>query len=250
MHARFLLGEKPPKNMQTPDALRVAVAAYLVYNPDNYWFARAYVNRVWNELLGDGFYSVDSLGPDKEGTYLPVINRLGAVFRYKDFNIKWVFRTIMNSQAYQRESRTLSHDDKLFTAARPCRMRPDQVVAAVENVTGPLAKSRRTVATTFDADLSVPQELLEGSIQQALLLMNNEGLQKALAKSQTKKRLLEIKSDDELIDELYLNVLARKATAPELARGHSHLKRSASRSDAIDDLMWVLVNSTEFVTKK
>ena len=80
--------------------------------------------------------------------------------------------------------------------------------------------------------------------------MNNEGLQKALAKSQLKKRLLEIKSDDELIDELYLNVLARKATAPELARGHSHLKRSANRFDAIDDLMWVLVNSTEFVTKK
>ena len=102
------------------------------------------------------------------------------------------------------------------------------------------------MATTFDADLSVPQELLEGSIQQALLLMNNEGLQKALAKSQLKQRLLEIKGDDEL----YLNVLARKATAPELARGHSHLKRSASRSDAIDDLMWVLVNSTEFVTKK
>ncbi len=36
--AVFLLGEEPPPSLK-PDQLRVAAAAYLVYNSDNYWFA-------------------------------------------------------------------------------------------------------------------------------------------------------------------------------------------------------------------
>ena len=250
MHARFLLGEVPPKYIDTPDGRRVAVAAYLVYNPDNHWFARAFVNRIWNELLGDGFYSVDSLGPDKECHYQPVIVRLASAFRSKDFNVKWLFRTIMNSQAYQRESRTLGQNEKLFTAVRPSRMRPDQVIASLENVIDSLGKTRRSVATIFDADLSLPQDLLEGSIQQALLLMNNETIQKGLKASDLKQQLVAITDDDEMLNELYLGVLARKVTPAELVRGRSHLKRAASRSEAVDDLIWILVNSTEFVTKK
>jgi hypothetical protein len=250
IEARFLLGERPSPDL-SPDALRVAVAAYLVYNPDNYWFARAYVNRIWNELLGDGFYSVDSLGPDKECNYQPVINRLGAVFRYRDFDVKWVFRTIMNSQAYQREIRTMTdRTDKLFTAVRPSRMRPDQVVAALENVTGSLGKTKRTVSNTFGVDLSVPQESLEGSIQQALLLMNNQQLNQSLSKSNLRKDLSHIKANDKLLSELYLGILAREPTANELERGKAYLTKAASRDEAIDDLMWVLVNSTEFVTKR
>ncbi|MFM9964726.1 MAG: DUF1549 domain-containing protein [Planctomycetaceae bacterium] len=250
IHAKFLLGEVPPKYIDTPDGRRVAVAAYLVYNPDNHWFARAFVNRIWNELLGDGFYSVDSLGPDKECHYQPVINRLASVFRSKDFNVKWLFRTIMNSQAYQRESRTLGSSDRLFTAVRPSRLRPDQVAASLENVVDTLGKASRSVAIAFDADLSMPQDLLEGSIQQVLLLMNNDTLQKGLSNSELKQKLIAIKDDEELLNELYLGVVARKATDPELSRGRSYLQRASSRSDAVDDLIWVLVNSTEFVTKK
>ena len=249
VEARFLLGERPPADL-SPDALRVAVAAYLVYNPDNYWFARAYVNRIWNELLGDGFYSVDSLGPDKECNYQGVINRMGALFRYRDFDVKWVFRTIMNSQAYQRECRSLSRTDKLFTAVRPSRMRPDQVTAALENVTGSLGKLKRPINTTFGVDLSVPQESLEGSIQQALLLMNNQQLNQSLSKSRLRHDMNGLKSDDELLHAMYLGTLARSPTDSELTRGRSYLKKTANRNEAIDDLMWVLVNSTEFVTKR
>ena len=67
MHAQFLLDEKPPEGLK-PDALRVAVAAYLVYNPDNYWFARAYVNRIWSELMGDGFIPSIALARTKSAS--------------------------------------------------------------------------------------------------------------------------------------------------------------------------------------
>jgi hypothetical protein len=114
--ARFLLGEKPSAELK-PDALRVAVAAYPAYNPDNYWFA-AFLREPIDEMLGDGFYPVDGLGPDEECVHPQLLNRLGTVYRYQDFNIRWVFRTIASSQAYQRSSRSVDKKE-LFSAVRP-----------------------------------------------------------------------------------------------------------------------------------
>lgn len=248
--ARFLLGEKPPPELK-PDGLRVAVAAYLAYNPDNYWFARAFVNRIWSEMMGDGFYSVDSLGPDKECVYPLLVNRMGAVFRYQDFNIRWVFRTIANSQTYQRASRSLDDRKELFTAVRPSRLRSDQVVNVVEHVTGDLPRRfERTLEETFDTDPSASQESLEGSLQQSLLLMNSEALHGSLAKSRVRSDAVRASSPPETLDALYLGVLARRPTAAERQRGLDHLKRAANRTEAIDDLIWVLVNSTEFLTRR
>ena len=98
--------------------------------------------------------------------------------------------------------------------------------------------------------MSVPQESLEGSIQQALLLMNNQQLNQSLSKSKLRKELSRIPSNDKLLSELYLGILAREPTADEVGRGKTYLAKAKSRDEAIDDLMWVLVNSTEFVTKR
>jgi len=250
MEPRFLLGETPPFRMR-PNDKRVVVAAYLIYNPDNYWFARAYVNRVWNELLGDGFYSVDSLGPDNDVTYKLVVNRLAAVFRYQgqDFRPSWLFRTIMNSKAYQREARTPRSSAELFGAVRPTRLRGEQVTEAVVDVLGPIPPASK-VAETFAYDPSLPQQDVEGSIQQALLLMNNPAVQGRITNGALVKRLARIKSPEECVMQLYLGVLRREPTARELERALMHLDYTSNRKEAIEDLIWVLVNSTEFLTKR
>ncbi|MFQ5730777.1 MAG: DUF1549 domain-containing protein [Planctomycetaceae bacterium] len=249
MKARFLLGETPPAGLDA-NGRRVAVAAYLIYNPGNYWFARAYVNRIWNELIGDGFYAVDSLGPDSEVVHKLVVNRLAAVFRYRGFDVKWVFRTIMNSRAYQRDIRTIRKDEDLFTAVRPSRLRPDQVVASVKAVTGSVRGLDRNLARIFKINPSVPQRDMEGSIQQALLLMNNRALQPRLKNGPLKRRLAAIRDNERMIEELYLGVLARTPRSAETQRGLRFLKRVKNRTEAIEDLIWVLVNSTEFITKR
>lgn len=246
---RFLLGEKPHESMKA-DARRVSIAAYLAYNPKNYWFARAYVNRIWSELIGDGFYDVDSLGPDSDVVYKPVVNRMAAHFRYKEFDPKWVFRLIMNSQVYQREMKTISSTSELFTAVRPSRLRPDVVATSVEQLSGYDKQLHEEIMQVFDMNPSRPQGALEGSIQQALLLMNNKTLQERLAQSELKQELLKLKSEEELIQKLYLNVLARHATEREFQRNSQFLQDSPDRETAIDDLIWVLVNSTEFRTRR
>ncbi|MCA9090003.1 MAG: DUF1549 domain-containing protein [Planctomycetaceae bacterium] len=249
MTPKFLLGETPPAKLK-PDQRRVAGAAYLIYNPDNYWFARAYVNRIWSELVGDGFYSVDSLGPDKEVQHVLTINRLAAAFRYSGFDIRGLFRVLMNSRTYQRGIATLSHPEDLFTAVRPSRLRPYEVADNVERLTGSLGGLRKSMESTFDANPSIPQSDLEGSIQQALLLMNNPTISGKLANSSLKKDLVNIKDDKAMISEAFLGILARTPTPQESVRYEYFMKDVTNRNEAIDDLMWVLVNSAEFCTKR
>ena len=249
MHARFLLGEKPPEYLKG-DHRRVAMAGYLMYNPENYWFARAYVNRIWNELLGDGFYSVDSLGPDKEVVHVLVVNRLASMFRYNGFDIRWLFRTIMNTHAYQREIETIEKNSDLFTAVRPARLRPYEVADNVERLVGENSGLRRAIDDAFEQNPSMPQRDLEGTMQQALLLMNNQTFQSKLAGSSLMKDLAALKSDDEVIREAFLGTLARAPTAAELDRYKSYFKSVGKRPEATEDLIWVLVNSAEFVTKR
>ncbi len=249
MQARFLLGEKPPEYLKG-DHRRVALAGYLMYNPDNYWFARAFVNRIWNELLGDGFYSVDSLGPDKEVQHQLVVNRLAATFRYNEFDIRWLFRTIMNTRAYQREIATIHSEKDLFTSVRPARLRSYEVADNIERLVGETPNLRRAIDQAFDQNPSVPQRDLEGSIQQALLMMNNTTLHSRLNNGPLVKELKQIKHDDALIREAFLGTLARAPTAVETGRYQRHLERSTNRQEAIEDIVWVLVNSAEFVTKR
>jgi hypothetical protein len=249
MEARFLLGEEPPLGLN-PDQRRVVGAAYLIYNPDNYWFARAFVNRIWNELLGDGFYAVDSLGPDQEVLHQLLINRLGATFRNNAFDIQWLMRTITNTNAYQREIRTIDDDANLFTAVRPARLRPYEVADSLEQLVGENQGLTRQVRQTFQQDPSIPQRDLEGSIQQALLMMNNPALQNRLAGSQLKRELMQIRNADELIRQAFLGVLARTPTAEETERYARFLSRAENHAAAVDDMLWVLVNSAEFITKR
>lgn len=249
MQARFLLGEEPPPGLK-PDQRRVAGAAYLIYNPDNYWFARAFVNRVWSELLGDGFYAVDSLGPDKDVVHKLAVNRLAAAFRNSGFDVKWLFRTIMASKAYQREVRELESDADLFTAARPTRLRPYEVADNLERLVGENGGLTRGVEQAFRQDPSIPQRELEGSIQQALVMMNNPTLQQRLANSPLRKELAQLKDNPKLVREAFLGVLARTPTEAETQRYASYLQSAGNRGEAIDDVLWVLVNSAEFVTKR
>ena len=249
VEAKFLLGEKPPKALK-PDQRRVAGAAYLIYNPDNYWFARAFVNRIWNELLGDGFYSVDSLGPDKEVVLQLVINRISASFRDEQFKPKWLYQLILNTQAYRRDIRTINNEAELFTAVRPARLRPYEVADNVRQLVGDNQNLTRAINRTFEQDPSIPQRDLEGSVQQALLMMNSGALNSGLAKSALTKRLIAIKDNDKLITEAFMSVLARSPSDEELDRYQKFIKESKNRYEAVTDLVWVLVNSSEFVTKK
>ena len=56
--------QAPPKNLS--DRARREALARAITDRENYWFASAFANRIWGELMGQAFYEpVDDLGPGK-----------------------------------------------------------------------------------------------------------------------------------------------------------------------------------------
>ena len=121
-------GETLPPGLSTQE--RLAMAASYVTGQDNPWFARALVNRVWYVLMGEGFYSpVDDIGPERTAKASEVLEALASEFQKGGYDLRWLFRTILNTRAYQREVRSTytAAGRTPFAAVCPSRLRSDQI---------------------------------------------------------------------------------------------------------------------------
>ena len=76
--------------------------------PENPYFARAMVNRLWWQYFGRGLVNpVDDMSkPDAPATHPELLEALTAQFVANDFDVKYFIRAITSSQAYQRTSRS------------------------------------------------------------------------------------------------------------------------------------------------
>jgi hypothetical protein len=59
--------------------------------------------------------------------------------------------------------------------------------------------------------------------------------------------LSQIKDDKALAQELYLKTLAREPSQSELTTVLAYVKEVNNRTEAFEDVLWILVNSTEFL---
>ncbi len=273
MHPKFLLGQEPGKGLD--DASRREQFAQYVTDKSNYWFARAYVNRVWGELMGEGFYEpVDDLGPGREARFPMIVNRLASAWRAADYDVKWLFRLIMNTAAYQREIRPRdpSAGALPFASVCPTRLSGDQIFDSLvhalglpENVmpprdaAGPGARRqgafgfRGLFNLQFGVDPSVPTDDVQGTIPQALFLMNNPLIEQQISgggDTMLSRWLSVYEDDEELIRLMYKRVLARAPAVSELKTAKDYIREVGNRREAMEDLLWSLVNSTEFITKR
>jgi hypothetical protein len=268
----FLTGQKLPEG--TPDAERRATIAKWITSKQDPWFAKAFVNRIWAELVGEGFYEpVDDMGPDRECSAPQTLDFLANQFAAHNYDVKWVYRTIMDTVAYQRESRSRHLPGETpFAANCPQRLRGDELFAAlmsaigveddrVPRQPGPGGGARyqpRDARGMFNAvfgyDPSVRRDEVTGSIPQALVLMNSPQLARAInGKTDTTSlgELLSTTKDNEAVTtELYLRCLAREPKPAEMKTCLDHVKQTGNRAEAFEDVLWALVNSTEFLHRK
>jgi hypothetical protein len=270
-YPRFLDGKAPAKDLGDLD--RRKALADSITDKRNYSFAGAYVNRIWGELMGQSFYQpVDDMGPQKEAVFADVLVRLAASFRATDYDMKRFFRTVCNTKTYQRQIRPgeSSEQHLHFAAAYPKRLSADALWESLASVLGQLSAPDRAPAgplamfrgpqgleglfkLEFSFDPSSKSDEIEGSISQALLLMNNPQINARIqAKGTTLLgRILSANSDDdEALRALYLKVLARKPTDKEHDRCKNYIAKIGDRKEAFEDILWALINSTEFQTKR
>jgi hypothetical protein len=266
MQAKFFLTSAKLPIGTLDQERRETLAKLLTHNE---WFAVAAVNRMWAELVGEGFYEpVDDMGPDREARAPAALKELAAGFRRSGHDMKWLIETICATEAYQRQSRPRSESDEgvPFTASVPQPLRADQlynaVLSALDRVDDEARAGRRAAGAyrkmnsprtqfnwTFGYDPSDVREGIVGSIPQTLAMMNSNEVAGALnaKKSGLIRMLLEdIPQDEDLVAELYLRMLSRPPTEDELAVARDYAKETGNRAEAAEDLAWALMNSAEF----
>lgn len=272
MAPRFLTGEAVSPDAPDPER-RAALARYLT-SPKNPWFAKCYVNRMWTALMGWGFYpGLADLGQHVEPRYPEVLDLLAREWTATGYDMRWLFRTIALTEAYQRHLQPRPGADAPPPAVCPHRLRPEQIFDALvqalgfdendKSIPSPApneapavtrhAGLRHMVYMAFKDDPSAPAEEAVGTIPQALLLMNSalvHAFTTASARGYLGKALAEGKSDDDILVALYGRTLARKPKPEELEICRRYLRRVGDRREALEDVFWSLVNSTEFLTKR
>ncbi len=127
----FLASDAKPLPNGLTSEERHEIAADYITDQNNPWFAKAFVNRVWGTLMGDSFYSpVDDIGPEREPKASEVLETLASQWAKGGYDVRWLYRTILNTKAYQREVRsTYSASSKTpFAANCASRLRADQIL--------------------------------------------------------------------------------------------------------------------------
>jgi hypothetical protein len=259
-----------------PDRQRRATLAQWLVHPKNPFFARAYVNRVFARLMGRGFYEpVDEMGEMAGEPVFPEIHdRLAEHFVASGFDHKAVVRLLAGSRAYQRSIVSTANEDTPLAAAIPKKLRGDEVfdslvtAIALPNIKPPKAKpteairfpvppksTRDLVNEAFGYDPSFKDELLIRTMKQAMFMMNNEQLQAQINSDPMSDtflaQLLVSESDDaKTIQKLYWTVLARSPSEQERKIVEQHIEKLNDRGAAYEDVLWSLINSAEFTTRR
>ncbi len=248
--------------------------AYWVVSGDNPYFARAFVNHIWARLMGRGFYDpVDDMGEMADARLTELHEALAEHFIASQFDARALFRVIVGSRVYQQAERKVPDPKMPFTGAIPKKLRGDEVFDSLVTAIGlpnkvgepeketsatrfppPPKSTRDLVNEAFGYDPSFQDALINRTMKQAMLMMNNAQILKQIeadAKSETMlAQLLKSEPDDgTVLDVLYARVLARRPTDRERAIIENHRKNVSDREQAFEDILWSLVNTAEFTTR-
>jgi hypothetical protein len=264
-----------------PDQDPREVFANWLITSRNPWFARNIVNRVWCWLLGRGIiHEPDDLRPDNPPSNPELLAYLERELVAARFDLKHVYRLILNSKTYQLSSIPETDDPRgaaQFSHYPLRRLEAEVLIDALCQITGTSEKYSSAVPEPLTfipedqrsialADGSITSSFLEmfgrpardtglesernnrPSAAQRLHLLNSSHLQRKIEQSPALRALRQSpRKPREMIDELYLTILSRFPTAEELKVIREYAQSGGGKRRVGVDLAWALVNSAEFL---
>jgi hypothetical protein len=266
---------------------RLTALANWIAAPDNPFFARAQVNRIWLHLMGRGLVDPnDDFRVTNPPANPELLDYLAKEFARGGFRLKRMVRTIMMSRTYQLASTlhdaTTMGDDLHFSHARVLPLEAEQLLDALSQVLdvpvqfsgyplglranqipAPPQSGRRGSNGMGERFLKVfgkPDRLLtcecERSEDQGLLhafqLITGELLNTMIREPNNRlgQLISRGKTDAEILDEFYLAALCRKPSEAEAKKILTLVSASKDRRNAWEDVLWAVVNSTEFLLRR
>jgi hypothetical protein len=247
--------------------------------PDNPFFARSFVNRVWAHYFGVGIVDpVDNFSVANPPSNERLLDALAKDFIESGYDIRKLEKRVLMSNTYQLSAipnSTNRQDRNNFARSYPRRMMAEVVVDVLNSALGvsedfsrspdvppgskciEIATNRPqsgTLAYVFRIFGRPPRSLTcdceraaEPALPQTLFLMTDDTLMGKLQKGRLGKLLSEKKEDAEILEELYLATLTRFPTEGEKRWLLDHIEQKSDRKAAFTDVLWALINSQEFV---
>jgi len=237
--------------------------------------SQAMVNRTWSHFFGYGFTRpVDDMGPHNPASHPDLLDRLSREFVAANYDVKELIRWIVSSEAY---ALTSQFNDKnkiddpgagevpLFSHMYLKSMQAEQmydslIVASNAHKSGrggwgAQEEQRRRwmqqFVVAFENDENDESTTFNGTIPQALMMMNSELMEKACSIERGSFLFESMSSpgnEAQKIQELYLAALSRNPTKSEIGKVQKMLKSYGNQKlMGYQDLFWALLNSNEFV---
>lgn len=248
--------------------------------PDNPFFAKAIVNRLWAHYFGHGLVDpIDDLRETNPAANEPLLLALENHLREIDYDLKAFTRTLLNSRVYQGSGdvdESNAADRQNFSHAVEKTLPAEVLLDAICQATGVPEKfngwpsghraievwdsrmpsyfftifGRPVRATVCECERSD-----EPSISQALHLLNSPEIEQKLGHHNGRARQLadSTLTPVEIIRELYWVTLARPPSDAEIQTMQEAFGDDTAANDppsrraATEDILWTLLNSKEFL---
>jgi hypothetical protein len=261
--------------MDDPFDRRRKLAEWLTAR-DNPYFARNMVNRFWGYYMGRGLVEpLDDLRATNPPSNADLLDALAQDFAAHRFDLKHLLRTIMNSRAYQLSSAVVPGNaadasNVYFARYTVKRLTAEQLADALDFATGTREKYQGLPPGTRAIQLPDPEvksflldvfgrpgrqitceceRTSQPNIAQALHLLNGTFLnQKINAPTGRIESLFKGKTPvPAILEEIYLVTLSRPPSSEEVQKAQSWIAKAATPREGVQDLLWTLLNSREFL---
>lgn len=274
-----------PIDFETDEDRREYLADWLT-SPENPYFTRAIVNRVWASYFDVGLVDkVDDLRLTNPASNPELHAALAGYLVEHDYDLKSLMRLIMNSKTYQRSSQTLPEnagDTRFYSHYYTKRLKAEILLDAISQATGvptEYSQARQagggidkvnyepgtraielpdtSVVSYFLKTFGRPERLVtcecersdEPSMVQVLHIMNGTTVNQKLAKpdSLPHRYLEEGWPLYRIVEQAYLSSLSRYPTDAEMQQILSIVSQEQDKKLLVEDLYWSLLSSKEFL---
>ena len=253
---------------------RLDFAGWLT-KPDNPFFARIEVNRIWSHVFGRGIVEPpDDFRDTNPPSNAVLLDQLAKDFVENGYDRKAILATILKSRTYQTsyQPNDFNEDDtKYFSHYQPRLLSAEQLLDAICHVTQ-VAESfgglpAGTKATHLPAPDLVNNEFLkifgqperqtvcacertnESNLSMAIQFFNGPLIYNKLKSESNsfRKSLTDGKNDTQIITLLYNLAVCRNPSETELKASLDHIASKENRVEALEDICWAILNTNEFL---